>query len=64
MRTESMKGQECLYGKFLDRPTPNICQEGCCQDCQIYLDFTEGNHLKSAPDLIREANELIKRGEL
>ncbi len=32
--TESMKGQACPY-KFL------LCQEGFCNDCQIYLDFKE-----------------------
>jgi len=34
-----MKGQLCLYkpGGVL------ICQEGYCQDCQIYLDYRAGD---------------------
>ena len=31
MRTESLKGQPCIY-------KPITCSEGYCQDCQIYLD--------------------------
>lgn len=32
MNTESLKGKPCPY-------KPILCQEGFCQDCQIYLDF-------------------------
>lgn len=31
-QTESRKGQQCDI-------KPILCQEGFCQDCQIYLDF-------------------------
>jgi hypothetical protein len=66
MRTESMKGKECLYGRFLNNPTPDICQHETefCQDCQIYLDFKSGNHRKNYSDLLKEVNRMISRGEL
>lgn len=35
MATISMKGQSCLYKSI-------TCQEGICEDCQIFLDYLEG----------------------
>ena len=32
IQTESLKGHACLY-------KPITCQEGWCNDCQIYLDY-------------------------
>ena len=32
--TSSQKGKDCPYKSI-------ICQEGFCQDCQIYIDFHE-----------------------
>jgi len=38
MQSESMKGLNCPF-------KPITCQEGWCNDCQIYLDYL--GHLKT-----------------
>lgn len=36
IQVESRKGLTCPF-------KPILCQEGYCQDCQIYLDYQQGN---------------------
>ncbi len=43
--SESMKGRPCPY-------KVTICQEGYCQNCQIYLDKLPGR--KATPDWLAE----------
>jgi len=58
MRIETMKGKPCPY-------KPILCQEGYCQDCQIYLDYqgylqTMGRP-KGIPELLNEADKEIRK---
>ena len=64
MNITNHKGQSCLY-------KPIICQEGYCQDCQIYQDYQGflrtlgrlGDRIvktKGIPELLIEADRKLK----